>query len=82
MIHLTPGKSSDVSAAPDVLAQAPGRMRPPSLIGPMAPTRCGANCASPAPCPSSLAACNRKRAVRHDARRYRDRWRIKAAIAA
>ncbi len=80
VIHLTPGNASDVRTAPDVLAQAPGRMR--RLLadrgydanalrvalrsGGTTPIIPGRRC--------------RKRPIRHDKRRYRDRWRIEAAM--
>lgn len=80
VIHLTPGNASDVKVAPDVLAAVPGRLR--RLVADRGydadalrralramrtiPIIPGRRC--------------RKRAIRHDVRRYRDRWRIEAAI--
>lgn len=79
MIHLTPGNSSDMSAAADVLAQAPGRMRLLADRGYDASTLRRALRKS-GTTPVIPGRRNRKRAIRHDARRYRDRWRIEAAI--
>ncbi|MBP0446824.1 IS5 family transposase [Roseomonas sp. SSH11] len=80
VIHLTPGNASDVTAAPDVLAATPGHLR--RLVADRGydadalrrdlramgtkPVIPGRRC--------------RKRPIRHDKRRYRDRWRIEAAI--
>ena len=80
VIYLTPGNASDVTAAPDVLAAVPGRLR--RLVADRGydadalrrelrarstkPVIPGRRC--------------RKRAIRHDKTRYRDRWRIEAAI--
>lgn len=80
VIHLTPGNASDVTAAPDVLAAVPGSLR--RLVADRGydadalrrdlrasgtkPVIPGRRC--------------RKRPIRHDKRRYRERWRIEAAI--
>ena len=80
VIHLTPGNASDVTAAPDVLAAAPGRLH--RLVADRGydanALRRGLRAKGTKPVIPGRRC--RKRAIRHDKRRYRDRWRIEAAI--
>lgn len=80
MIHLTPGNASDVRTAPEVIAASPGRMR--RLV---ADRGYDANALrrylrAEGTTPIIPGRRNRKRPIRHDERRYRDRWRVEAAI--
>jgi transposase len=80
VIHLTPGNASDIKTAPGVLAAAPGRLKrlladrgyDANLL------RCGLRQAGTAPVIPGTR--SRKRRIRHDRRRYRDRWRIEATF--
>ena len=80
VIHLTPGNASDVKTAPAVLAQAPGRVR--RLIADKGYDadwlrqdlrQQGISVVIP----GTRA---RKRKIRLDKRRYRDRWRVEAVF--
>jgi transposase len=70
VLRLTPSNASDVTAAPAVLAEAPGRIRRPS-----ANSGYDANWLRPDRCKRG-----RKRRLRHDKQRYRERWRIEATF--
>ena len=80
VIHLTPGNSSDVKVAPDLIAVAPGRLR--RLIadrGYDADTlRRDLRAAGTMPIIPGRR--TRRRPIRHDQSRYKDRWRIEAAF--
>jgi len=80
VLLLTPGNASDVRTAPEVLAEAPGRIR-----------RLIADKGYDADClradlrekginPVIPGIRTRKRKIRHDKRRYRERWRIEATF--
>lgn len=80
VIHLTPGNASDVRTTPDVLAQAPGRMR--RLL---AGRGCDADALRAAlrdggTIPIIPGRRCRKPSIHCDKRRYRDRWRIEVAM--
>jgi transposase len=79
VIHLTPGNASDVKTAPAVIADAPGRLK--RLVADRgydagALRRCLRASGTTPVIPGRR---NRKRPIRHDRRRYRDRWRVEAA---
>lgn len=79
-IHLTPGNASDVKTAPDVLALAPGHMK--RLV---ADQGYDANwlrdvLKADGTTPIIPSTRSRKRPIRHDRRRYRERWRIEATV--
>jgi transposase len=80
VIHLTPGNASDLTVAPDVLAAAPGRLR--RLIADKGydadALRRDLRAAGTTPIIPGRR--TRKRAIRHDRNRYKDRWRIEAAF--
>ena len=80
VIHLTPGNSSDVKTAPDVLALAPGRFK--RLLAGRGYDADWLRRALKASgtTPVIPGTRSRKRPIRHDKRRYRDRWRIEATI--
>ena len=80
MIHLTPGNSSDLSAAFHVLAQAPGRMRRLLADRGYDANALRRELRRTGTTPVIPGRRNRKRAIHHDARRDRGRWRIEAAI--
>lgn len=79
VIHLAPGNASDVMAASDVLAAAPDRLR--RLVADRgddaAALRRGPRAEGTKPVIPGRRC--RKRPIRHDKARYRDRWRIEAA---
>ena len=80
VIHLTPGNAADVTAAPDVLAAVPGRLR--RLVADRGydadALRRGLRTKGTKPVIPGRRC--RKRAIRYDKKLYRDRWRIEAAI--
>lgn len=80
VVHLTPGNASDVGTAPEVIAAAPGRIK--RLLADRGydadPLRRGLRAAGTTPVIPGRR--SRKRAIRHDAVRYKGRWRIEAAI--
>ena len=80
VIHLTPGNSSDVTAAPDVLAQAPGRMRRLLADRGYDADHLRRRLRTNGTTPVIPGRRSRKRPIQHDKRRYRDRWRIEASI--
>ncbi len=67
-------------AAADVLAQAPGHMRRLLADRGYDANALRRKLRRNGITPVIPGRRNRKRAIRHDARRYRDRWRIEAAI--
>src|SRR4051812_21024217 len=82
VLLLTPGNASDVRTAPEVLAQAPGRIcrliADKGYDADWLRADLRNNGITPV-IPSTRA---RKRRIRHDKRRYRERWRIEAPSAA
>lgn len=80
VIHLTAGNASDITLAPNVIAAAPGRMR--RLIADRGydadALRRDLRAAGTTPIIPGRR--TRKRPIRHDAARYKDRWRIEAAF--
>ena len=80
VIHLTPGNASDVKVASAVIATAPGRVR--RLIADRgydaAALRHELRSAGARPIIPGRK--TRKRHIRHDTTRYKDRWRIEAAF--
>jgi transposase len=80
VIHLTPGNASDVKIAPELLARVPGRLR--RLVADRGydadDLRRDLRCAGTNPIIPGR--CTRKRPIRHDPHRYKDRWRIEAAF--
>ena len=80
MIHLTPGNSSDVTAAPEVLAQAPGRMRRLLADRGYDADHLRRTLRQGGTIPIIPGRRSRKRPIQHDIRRYRDRWRIETTF--
>jgi transposase len=80
VVHLTPGNAGDVGTAREVPAAAPGRIR--RLLADRGyeadPLRRALRAAGTAPVIPGRR--SRRRPDRHDARRYRGRWAIEAAI--
>ena len=79
MIRLTPGNVSDIRTA-NALLEAAGPAR--RLIADRGYDANSLRCALRAEgtIPVIPGRCSRKRPIRHDVRRYRDRWRIEAAF--
>lgn len=79
MLHLTPGNSADITAAPTLLAAA-GRFR--RLIADRGYDADGLRRAlrDGDAEPVIPGRRSRKRPVRHDQRLYRERWRIEATV--
>jgi transposase len=80
VLLLTAGNASDVKTAPDVLADAPGRIR--RLIADMGYDAdwLRADLRAKGITPIIPGTRARKRKIRHDRRRYRERWRIEATF--
>ena len=80
MIHLTPGNASDIKSAPELLARVPGRLR--RLVADRGydadDLRRDLRAAGATPVIPGRR--TRKRRIRHDAKRYKDRWRTEAAF--
>ena len=78
-IHLTAGNVADVRAAPEVLAKAG---RPRRLIADRGydADALRRRLREQGTTPVIPGRINRRRPIRHDQRRYRDRWRIEATI--
>ena len=80
VIHLTAGNTSDIGAAPAVLAAVPGRLK--RLLADRGydadPLRQDLRSAGAVPVIPGRR--SRRRPVRHDAERYKDRWRIEATF--
>ena len=78
MIHLTPGNMSDVKAAPEVIAAAPGRLK--RLVADRGydadDLRVALRAAGTRPIIPGRR--GRKRPIRWDRRGYKERWRIEA----
>jgi transposase len=77
VIHLTPGNASDMRAAPDVLAAAPERLVADRGYDADTLRR---DLRTAGTMPVIPGRRGHKRPIRHDRRRYRDRWRIEAAF--
>ena len=80
MIHLTPGNASDIRTAPELLARVPGRLRRLVADRGYDADELRRDLRSAGATPVIPGRCTRKRRVRHDKTRYRDRWRIEAAF--
>ncbi|KNY24726.1 transposase [Methylobacterium sp. ARG-1] len=80
VLRLTTGNASDVTTAPAVLAEAPGRIRR------LAADKCydaewlRADLRAQGITSVVPGKRGRKRRIRHDKRRYRERWRIEATF--
>jgi transposase len=80
VIHLTPGNASDVKAAPEVIAAAPGRLRRLVADRGYDADQLRRDLRSSGTTPVIPGRRTRKRQIRHDGNRYKDRWRIEAAF--
>lgn len=80
VLLLTPGNASDVTAAPAVLAEAPGRIRRLAADKGYDADWLRANLREKGITPIIPGKRGRKRKIRHDKRRYRERWRIEATF--
>jgi transposase len=80
VIHLTPGNASDVKAAPEVIAAAPGRLRRLVADRGYDADHLRRDLRSSGTTPVIPGRRTRKRQIRHDGNRYKDRWRIEAAF--
>jgi len=80
VIHLTPGNASDVKIAPELLARLPGRIRRLVADRGYDADALRRDLRSSGTNPVIPGRCTRKRPIRHDPHRYKDRWRIEAAF--
>ena len=80
VLLLTPGNASDVTAAPAVLAEAPGRIRRLSADKGYDADWLRADLRRSGIMPIIPGKRGRKRRIRHDKQRYRERWRIEATF--
>ena len=80
VVHLTPGNASDVTAAPAVIAAAPGRLRRLLADRGFDSDAFRYNLRSAGTTPVIPGRRNRKQPIRYDGDRYKDRWRIEAAF--
>ena len=80
VVHLTPGNSSDVKTAPAVLAAAPGRIRRLLADKGYDADWLRADLRKAGIVPVIPGTRSRKRPIRHDKRRYKDRWRAEAVF--
>ncbi len=80
MVHLTPGNASDVTTAPDVLAAAPGRFKRLLADRGYDANHLRRDLKAGGTKPVIPSTRSRRRPIRHDERRYRERWRIEAAF--
>ena len=80
MIHLTPGNATDIKTAPELLARLPGRLRWLVADRGYDADHLRRNLRSTGVTPVVPGRRTRKRPIRHDAGRYKDRWRIEAAF--
>ena len=78
VLLLTPGNSSDVTTAPAVLVQAPGRIRRLAADRGYDANWLRADLRSKDITPVIPGTRARKRRIRHDKARYRERWSIEA----
>ncbi len=80
VLLLTPGNASDVRTAPAVLAEAPGRIRRLIADKGYDADWLRADLREKGITPVIPGTRARKRRLRHDKRRSRERWRIEAAF--
>jgi len=80
VVHLTPGNASDVRTAPVVLAAAPGRIRRLLADKGYDADRLRAHLRASGVVPVIPGTRSRKRPIRHDNLRYKDRWRAEAVF--
>lgn len=80
VLRLTPGNASDVKTAPDVLAEAPGRLRRLIADKGYDADWLRADLRENGVTPIIPSKRGRKRKIRHDKRRYRQRWRVEATF--
>ena len=80
MLLLTPGNASDVTAAPAVLAEASGQIRRLSADKGYDADWLRADLRRSGIMPIIPGRRGRNRRIRHDKRRYRERWRIEATF--
>jgi transposase len=80
VIHLTPGNTSDIKSAPELLARVPGRLRRLVADRGYDADDLRRDLRSAGATPVIPGRRTRKRTIRHDAKRYKDRWRIEAAF--
>jgi transposase len=80
VIHLTPGTASDGKTAPEVLAAAPGRVKRLIADRGYDANHLRRDLKATGTTPVIPGTRSRKRPIRHDERRYRERWRIEAAF--
>lgn len=80
VIHLTPGNASDVKTAPQVLVAAPGRFKRLLADRGYDANHLRRDLKAGGSTPVIPSTRSRKRPIRHDERRDRDRWRIEAAF--
>ena len=80
MIHLTPGNATDIKTAPELLARVPGRMRRLLADRGYDADDLRRDLRSTGTSPVIPGRRTRNRPIRHDQKRYKDRWRIEAAF--
>ncbi|WP_232632061.1 IS5-like element ISMpo7 family transposase, partial [Methylobacterium sp. Leaf118] len=80
VLLLTPGNASDVTTAPAVLAEAPGRIRRLAADKGYDADWLRTDLREAGIRPVIPGKRGRKRKIRHDKRRYRERWRIEATF--
>ena len=80
VIHLTPGNASDVKVAPELIAAAPGRLRRLAADRGYDADALRRSLRSSGTLPVIPGRRTRKRPIRDDATRDKDRWRIEAAF--
>ncbi len=80
VVHLTPGNASDVRTAPEVLAAVPGRLKRLIADRGYDANHLRRDLREAGTIPIIPGTRARKRPIRYDKRRYKDRWRVEAAI--
>ena len=80
VLLLTPGNASDVTTAPAVLAEAPGRIQRLAADKRYDADWLRADLRKSGITPVIPGKRGRKRKIRHDKSRYRERWRIEATF--
>jgi transposase len=80
VIHLTPGNASDVKVAPDLIAAVPGRLRRLVADRGYDADALRRDLRGAGTKPIIPGRRTRRRPIRHDQLRYKDRWRIEAAF--
>ena len=78
VVHLTPDNASDVRTAPEVLATVPGRLKRLIAARDYDANHLRFDLKAAGTTPIIPGTDSRKRPIRHDKRRHRDRWRIEA----